>query len=69
MVKSCEQLGSYLSYSLVVFRTGTLKTSYFTFFHFNELYNLSLKNTKTTLLPNPNPSISHSTLKKSLFKL
>lgn len=46
MVKSCEQLGSYLSYSLVVFRTGTLKTSYFTFFHFNELYNLSLKKQK-----------------------
>lgn len=46
MVKSCEQLGSYLSYSLVVFRTGILKTSYFTFFHFNELYNLSLKKQK-----------------------
>lgn len=46
MVKSCEQLGSYLSHSLVVFRTGTIKTSYFTFFHFDKLYNLSLKKQK-----------------------
>lgn len=64
MVKSCEQLGSYLSHSLVVFRTGTLKTSYFTFFHFDKLDNLSLKKPKRPLLPNPNPSISCPTLKK-----
>lgn len=51
MVKSCEQLGSYLSHSLVVFRTGTLKTSYFTFFHFDKLYNLSLKKELSCQIP------------------